>query len=113
MSDPGQKTEGGALYRHPYPSPDLAARYPFVAHEHQRVDDRTMRDRAESFRASADRRRSVRMFSSDPVPRDLIEAAVVSDMVEGVVAANRLDSRGADTVRAALWVAVDGPALAA
>jgi len=40
-------------------------------------------------------------------------AAVVSDMVEGVVAANRLDSRGADTVRAALWVAVDGPALAA
>ncbi len=78
MSDPGQKTEGGALYRHPYPSPDLAARYPFVAHEHQRVDDRTMRDRAESFRASADRRRSVRMFSSDPVPRDLIEAAVAA-----------------------------------
>jgi len=40
-------------------------------------------------------------------------AAVVADMVEGVVAANRLDSRRADTVRAALWMAVDEPALAA
>ena len=78
MSDPGQKPEGRALYRYPYPSPELAARYPFVAHEHQRVDDRTMRDRVESFRASADRRRSVRMFSPDPVPRDLIEAAVAA-----------------------------------
>ena len=78
MSDPGQKPEGRALYRHPYPSPELSAQYPFVAHEHQRVDDQTMRERAESFRASADRRRSVRMFSSDPVPRDLIEAAVAA-----------------------------------
>ena len=58
MSDLGQKPEGRALYRYPYPSPELAARYPFVAHEHQRVDDRTMRDRVESFRASADRRRN-------------------------------------------------------
>lgn len=40
-------------------------------------------------------------------------AAVVADMVEGVVAANRLDSRRADTVRAALWLAVDEPVLAA
>ena len=40
-------------------------------------------------------------------------AAVVADMVEGVVASNRLDSRRADTVRAALWMAVDEPALAA
>ncbi len=78
MSDSGQKTDGGVLYEHPYPSPDLAAQHPFVAHEHQRVDDQTMRDRAESFRVSADRRRSVRMFSSDPVPRDLIEAAVAA-----------------------------------
>ena len=40
-------------------------------------------------------------------------AAVVADMGEGVGAANRLDSRRADTVRAALWMAVDEPALAA
>ena len=40
-------------------------------------------------------------------------AAVGAAMVEGVVAANRLDSRRADTVRAALWMAVDEPALAA
>ena len=36
-----------------------------------------------------------------------------ADMVEVVVAANRLDSRRADTVRAALWMAGDEPALAA
>ena len=69
---------GEPIYRHPYPSPDLAARHPFVVHDHQRVDDETMRTRAEVFRASADRRRSIRMFSPDPVPRDLIETAVAA-----------------------------------
>lgn len=40
--------------------------------------------------------------------------AVLADMVEGVAVANQLDSRRADTVRAALWLAVDDePALAA
>jgi hypothetical protein len=39
--------------------------------------------------------------------------AVLADMVEGVVVANTLDSRRADTVRAALWLAADEPALAA
>ena len=39
--------------------------------------------------------------------------AVLADMVEGVVVANQLDSRRADTVRAALWLSVDEPALAA
>ena len=38
---------------------------------------------------------------------------VGGQLVEGVVVANRLDSRRADTVRAALWLAVDEPALAA
>ena len=37
----------------------------------------------------------------------------VADMVEGIVVANRLESIRADTVRAALWLAVDEPALAA
>ena len=40
-------------------------------------------------------------------------AAVGADMGEGGVAANRLDSRRADTGRAALWMAGDEPALAA
>ncbi|GIS99779.1 MAG: oxidoreductase [Acidimicrobiales bacterium] len=79
MSDPGQKPEGRALYRHPYPSPELSAlstrSWPMST---SGSTTRTMRERAESFRASADRRRSVRMFSSDPVPRDLIEAAVAA-----------------------------------
>ncbi|MEC9394957.1 MAG: nitroreductase family protein [Actinomycetota bacterium] len=37
-----------------------------------------MRRRAEAFLESAERRRSVRMFSPDPVPRDLVEAAVAA-----------------------------------
>ncbi|MBJ31477.1 MAG: nitroreductase family protein [Acidimicrobiaceae bacterium] len=37
-----------------------------------------MRRRAEAFRATSERRRSVRMFSPDPVPRALVEAAVAA-----------------------------------
>jgi hypothetical protein len=39
--------------------------------------------------------------------------AVVADMVEGVIAANDLDPGRADTVRAALWLVLEEPALAA
>ena len=39
--------------------------------------------------------------------------AVVADMVEGIVVANSLDRARADTVRAALWLAVAEPAMAA
>ena len=34
-------------------------------------------------------------------------SAVVADMIEGVVAANRLEGAKADRARAALWLAVD------
>ena len=78
MSESPEAQMGESPYRHPYPSPDLAARHPFVVHDHQRVDDDTMRSRAEAFRSSVDRRRSIRMFSPDPVPRDLIESAVAA-----------------------------------
>jgi len=47
------------------------------------------------------------------VVRDRPWAAVVADMVEGIVVANRLESVPADNARAALWLAVDQPALAA
>jgi len=40
-------------------------------------------------------------------------AAVLADMVEGVVAANDLHAAEADRARAALWEAVADPALAA
>ena len=39
--------------------------------------------------------------------------AVVADMAEGIVVANGLDRARADTVRAALWLAVAEPAMAA
>src|SRR5512142_2801964 len=38
-------------------------------------------------------------------------SAVVSDMVEGVVAANRLSGRDADGVRRALWAGLEAEAL--
>ncbi|HAQ23570.1 MAG TPA: nitroreductase family protein [Acidimicrobiaceae bacterium] len=66
------------LYRYPYPSPELADQHPFVAHEHQRLEDGEMSRRAKAFLALVAKRRSVRMFSSDPVPRDLIEVAVAA-----------------------------------
>ena len=66
------------LYRHPYPSPELADQHPFVVHEHQRLEDGEMGRRAEAFLALVAQRRSVRMFSPDPVSRDLIEVAVAA-----------------------------------
>jgi hypothetical protein len=39
--------------------------------------------------------------------------AVLADLVEGVVAANRLSGPAADQARAALWAAVGGEAAAA
>ncbi|MDG2026931.1 MAG: nitroreductase family protein [Acidimicrobiales bacterium] len=65
-----------ATYEHPYPSPELSAAHPFVVHAHEPVDDNTMRDRALSFHALMDGRRSVRMFDDRPVPRELIETAI-------------------------------------
>jgi len=40
-------------------------------------------------------------------------AAVLADMVEGVLAANRLEGARADTLRGALWASVGGDAVAA
>ena len=39
--------------------------------------------------------------------------AVLADMIEGIVAANGLDRTRADTIRAALRLAVEDPAMAA
>ena len=40
-------------------------------------------------------------------------AAVLADMIDGVIVANRLSGAAADTVRTALWQAVEGAAVIA
>ena len=68
----------GYEYEHPYPSPELAAQHPFRPLDFVRHDDGEMLARAETFYAELDRRRSVRMFSDEPVPGALIELAVAT-----------------------------------
>ncbi len=63
-------------YRHPYPSPQLAAQHPFIELDYERLPEAEMRRRGVALYAQMNRRRSVRMFSDDPVPRDLIEIAI-------------------------------------
>lgn len=65
-----------AEYLHPYPSPATLAEHPFEPLEFTRHDEMTMRTRAEEFQSEMARRRSVRMLSDEPVPLDIIEAAI-------------------------------------
>lgn len=53
-----------------------AADHPFRPLEFEERTLEEMRQRAQSFYAELDRRRSVRFFRDDPVPRDLIETAI-------------------------------------
>ncbi len=50
--------------------------HPFITHDHRRHAPDETRRRADSFFELMDRRRSVRDFSAEPVPRELIETAV-------------------------------------
>jgi iodotyrosine deiodinase len=52
------------------------ADHPFVAYEFERLPPDRMLERARTFYEHMDARRSVRDFSADPVPRELIELAV-------------------------------------
>lgn len=63
-------------YRFPYPSPEMEAAHPFVELTFERLSPAAMRERAETFYGEMDRRRSVRMFSDEPVERSLIEQAI-------------------------------------
>ena len=67
-----------ADYRHPYPSDELAAEHPFVDLAFTRLSPQEMRDRAQQFHAQLDTRRSVRMFSDEPIDRALIELAIAA-----------------------------------
>ena len=64
-----------------------------------------------------DVRRSIRWGGDEStisvVLRDRPWSAVLSDMIEGVLVANRLDRGRADIVRASLWTAVEDQAMAA
>ena len=53
-------------------------RYPFIPYRTARYEEPEMRRRADAFYTHVDSRRSVREFSSDPVPRELIEQAIRS-----------------------------------
>ena len=65
-------------YEFPYPSTELAASHPFIALEYERRSEEDMSSRAKLLRDDLEKRRSVRMFSSDPVPQRLIELAIES-----------------------------------
>ena len=65
-------------YEFPYPSAALAAEHPFIPVDVERLPVEDMLIRAQNFRSDLERRRSVRMFSSDPVPQKLIELAIES-----------------------------------
>jgi nitroreductase len=48
----------------------------FSPYRRERLPEEEMRRRAESFYTEMDRRRSVRHFAPDPVPRELVELAI-------------------------------------
>jgi nitroreductase len=50
--------------------------YPFIPYRPERLPAEEMLRRAHSFYEEMDRRRSVRFFSPEPVPRELIEIAI-------------------------------------
>ncbi len=66
------------MYEHPYPSPELEAQHPFQSLEFVRYSPAVMLERAQQYHADMDRRRSVRMFSDEPVPRELIDLAIMT-----------------------------------
>ena len=67
-----------SLYEHEYPSPELAAQHPFVPYSSERLDAAVSAERGSSFHQLMDARRSIRMFSDEPVSAALIEQAVAT-----------------------------------
>ena len=63
-------------YEFPYPSKELESQHPFSIYEHERLSEQAMEANAEDFYHKMKERRSVRMFSPDPIPQKLIELAV-------------------------------------
>ncbi len=74
----GSVTSPSSPYAHPYPSAELAAAHPFVEFDAPRLAPAEQRRRGRAFLDLMNRRRSVRMFSPEPVPADLIDLAVTA-----------------------------------
>lgn len=62
-------------------------------------------------------RRSIKWDNDSSIVSVLLKGrpqnAVISDMIEGILVANHLDNKKSDSIRAFLWVSVEGQALAA
>jgi iodotyrosine deiodinase len=54
----------------------MASSYRPIPLDFERVDEAAMRERARTWYALMDRRRSVRQFSTDPVPQELVADAI-------------------------------------
>ncbi len=67
-----------ASYEFPYPSDDVAKRFPFHTLDFTTRPADEMMQRAFAFHEEMDQRRSVRMLSDEPVPRELIELAIAT-----------------------------------
>ncbi len=61
-----------------YPPPDIEATYPFVPLPFERKPDEQARIDGRAFHERMQTRRSCRMFSDDPVPRELIDLAIAT-----------------------------------
>lgn len=65
-----------SLYEHPYPSKKLAQEHPFVEYEPVTFTAIEAQERGSAFHDLMDRRRSIRLFSDEPVDASLIELAI-------------------------------------
>ena len=54
----------------------MSGRFPFIPYRFERLPEEEMLRRGRAFHEEMDRRRSVRFFSPEPVPRELIELAI-------------------------------------
>lgn len=61
-----------------YPRPEDETRFPFEPYPHRRLPVDQQLDRGRAFHDRMAGRRSIRTFSADPVPRQLIELAVAT-----------------------------------
>jgi len=68
----------GELYEHPYPSEEHAALFPFVPYAPDVVSADEMAERGQRFYDLMDARRSVRLFSDEPVEASRIEQAILT-----------------------------------
>ncbi len=69
---------GDSLYEHPYPSDELAARHSFIPYVGPEHSAEEMAERGAEFHRIMDARRSVRLFSDEPVDAALIEQAILT-----------------------------------